>query len=132
MNHHELSFGFQAERLKTEIESLSSTNGPKMMLRVATPYAGFEKKYQLANFREPALLKVTEDNGQSWMAAYIAVLPHAWAALSDEAGKFTINGVPKGTYKLYAWHEVLGTLVREVKAAGDQKVTVDFEFSTGR
>jgi hypothetical protein len=37
--------------------------------------------------------------------------------------------VPAGTHKLYAWHEVLGTLVREVKVIGDRPTTANFEFS---
>ena len=111
------------------IDSMSGTNGPKMLLNVATPYAGFEKKYQLANFREPTLLKAVGGNGHDWMAAYVAVMPHPWAALTDENGNFTLHGVPAGTHKLYAWHEVLGTLVREVKVTGDRPTTANFEFS---
>jgi|GEM_PF-581938 len=112
------------------IDSMSGTNGPKVLLNVATPYAGFEKKYQLANFREPTLLKAVGGNGHDWMAAYIAVMPHPWAALTDENGNFTLRGVPAGTHKLYAWHEVLGTLVREVKVIGDRPTTANFEFSS--
>ena len=70
------------------IDSMSSTNGQRMLLKAATPYAGYEKVYQLANFREPTLLQVTSANGHEWMAAYIAVLPHPWAALTDENGRF--------------------------------------------
>lgn len=110
------------------IDSLSATNQPKTLLTVATPYAGFEKKYQLANFREPTLLRVGCGNGHKWMAAYIAVMPHPWAALSDANGKFTLRDLPAGTHKLYAWHEVLGTLTREVKVPGGRTVTVDLEF----
>jgi hypothetical protein len=64
------------------------------------------------------------------MAAYIAVMPHPWAALTDENGNFTLRGVPAGTHKLYVWHEVLGTLVREVKVIGDRPNTANFEFSS--
>ena len=63
------------------------------------------------------------------MAAYVAVLPHPWAALTDETGRFTLRSVPAGTYKVYAWHEVLGTLTREVKLNGNHTATVDFEFA---
>ena len=41
------------------IDLMSSTNEQRMILRAATPYAGFEKVYHLANFREPTLLQVT-------------------------------------------------------------------------
>ena len=112
------------------IDSMSSTNGQRMLLKAATPYAGYEKVYQLANFREPTLLQVTSGNGHEWMAAYIAVLPHPWAALTDENGRFTLRNVPAGMHKIYVWHEVLGTMAREVRVNGDGTTTVDFQFST--
>lgn len=114
-----------------QIDALNRTNGPQTLLQAATPYAGYEKKFQLANFREPALLKATGRNGHDWMAAFIAILPHPWAVLTDEAGRFTLKAVPAGTHKLYAWHEVLGTQTRDVKVVHSQTATVTFEFKTG-
>jgi hypothetical protein len=111
------------------IDSMSGTNGQRTLLKAATPYAGYEKTYHLANFREPTLLQVTSGNGQEWMAAYIAVLPHPWAALTDENGRFTLRNVPAGAQKVYAWHEVLGVSTREVKLNGNRSATVDFEFT---
>lgn len=112
------------------IDLMSSTNGPRTLLKAATPYTGFEKLYQLANFREPTLLQVTSGNGHEWMAAYIAVLPHPWAALTDENGRFTLHNVPAGTHRIYAWHETLGTLVHDVHVNGEGSTTTDFQFST--
>jgi len=112
------------------IDSMSSTNGERMLLKAATPYAGYEKIYQLANFREPTLLQVTSANGHEWMAAYIAVLPHPWAALTDENGRFMLHNVPVGTHKIYVWHEALGTMVREVRVSNEGSTMVDFQFST--
>lgn len=114
------------------LDALSGTNQPSVFLNVATPFAGFEKSFPLAGFTEPTLLRAMNSNGHEWMAAYIAVLPHPWAALTDENGRFTIRGAPKGAYKLYAWHEVLGTIVRDVKVTGGQNTVMDLEFSTGR
>jgi hypothetical protein len=112
------------------IDSMSSTNGQRLLLKAATPYAGFEKTYQLANFREPTLLQVTSGNGHEWMAAYIAVLPHPWAALTDENGRFTLRNVPVGIHKIYVWHEALGTMARDVRINGEGSTTADFQFST--
>jgi hypothetical protein len=111
------------------IDLMSSTNGERMLLKAATPYAGYEKIYQLANFREPTLLQVTSANGHEWMAAYIAVLPHPWAALTDENGRFTLHNVPVGTHKIYVWHEALGTMAREVRVNNEGSTTADFQFS---
>ena len=114
------------------IDLMSSTNGSRTLLKTATPYAGYEKIYQVANFHEPTLLQVTSGNGHEWMAAYIAVLPHPWAALTDENGRFTLHNVPAGARKIYAWHEALGTLVHEIHLNGEGNTTADFQFSTAR
>ena len=111
------------------IDSMSGTNATRTLLKVATPYAGYGKIYRLANFREPTLLQVTSANNYEWMAAYIAVMPHPWAALTDENGRFTLSNVPAGPHKIYAWHEVLGTLAHEVRINGGRTVAVDFEFA---
>ncbi|MGD1018124.1 MAG: hypothetical protein ABSA12_02275 [Verrucomicrobiia bacterium] len=112
------------------IDSMSGTNGQRTLLEAATPYAGFEKTYQLANFREPTLLHVASANGHEWMNAYIAVLPHPWAVLTDENGHFVLHHVPPGTQKIYAWHEVLGVLTEEVRLNGNRSAVVDFDFVT--
>jgi hypothetical protein len=114
------------------IDMMSGTNGPTKLLNVATPFAGYEKTFKLANFREPTLLKATCGNGHGWMVAYLAVMPHASAALTDENGQFTLAGVPSGAYKLYAWHEVLGTLARDVKVSNGRMTSVDLEFDSNR
>jgi hypothetical protein len=112
------------------IDMMSGTNVPTRLLNVATPYAGYEKTFKLANFREPTLLKAACGNGHGWMVAYLAVMPHASAALTDENGRFMLAGVPTGAYKLYAWHEVLGTLVRDVKVSRGRVTSVDLEFGS--
>jgi hypothetical protein len=112
------------------IDSMSGTNAAKTLLEVATPYAGYGKVYRLANFREPTLLQVTSANNYEWMAAYIAVMPHPWAALTDENGRFTLHDVPAGRHKIYAWHEALGTRTREFHVSGGRDAVVDFEFTT--
>jgi len=114
------------------IDSLNGTNGPTTLLHVATPYAGYEKKFQLPNFKEPTLLKATDSNGHGWMTAYLAIMPGWPAMLTDVNGRFTLAGIPSGAYKLYAWHEVLGTLARDVKVSGGRVTSVDLEFGSNR
>jgi len=114
------------------IDSLSNTNAPTTLLNVATPYAGYEKRFKLANFKEPTLLKATCSNGHSWMVAYLAVMPHTPAALTDMNGRFTLAGLHAGAYKLYAWHEMLGTLVRDVKVSDGHVTSIDLEFGVNR
>jgi hypothetical protein len=96
-----------------QVDALSLTNAVRWWTQ-AMPYAGFRKAFALEGFRDITLLRVSGGNGEA-MVAYIAVLPHAWGAVTDENGRFALGGVPAGACKLYVWHETLGTLVREVR-----------------
>lgn len=111
------------------VEAAKGTNAPTTLLDVATPYAGYEKRFTLANFREPTLLRATCGNGHVWMSAFIAVMPHPWAALTGDNGEFTLGRLPAGNYRLYAWHEVLGTLARDVQVTTNRATTVELEFT---
>lgn len=42
---------------------------------------------------------------QPWNRGFIAVFDHPYFAVADASGKFTIDGLPPGTYTVKAWHE---------------------------
>ncbi len=44
-----------------------------------------------------------------WMKAWIAYIPHPYFVVTDENGKYTIENVPPGTYKLGYWQEACGS-----------------------
>ncbi len=67
-----------------------------------------------------------------WMKAWIAYIPHPYFAVTDENGKYTLENVPPGTYKLAYWQEACGTNKAEpvsvtVEAGGT--VTQDFTLA---
>jgi hypothetical protein len=63
-----------------------------------------------------------------WMNAYIGVLDHPFHAVTDQSGRFSLPGVPPGTYTITAWHEKLGTREQQV-TVGERDVTnVEFTF----
>jgi plastocyanin len=63
-----------------------------------------------------------------WMQAYIRVDAHPFHAVTDVNGKFSIAGIPVGTYKLKVWHETFGVQDREVtlKEGEVQKLEVKY------
>ncbi len=63
------------------------------------------------------------------MHAWLYVSEHPYADVTGEDGAFSIGDVPPGTYKVVAWHEVLGTQEKEVTVKEKGLVNVSFEFS---
>jgi len=60
-----------------------------------------------------------------WMGAWIAVFDHPYFAVTDVDGKFTIDGLPAGTYEVVAWHEKLPSQTSKVTVA-DGAAKADF------
>ncbi len=63
------------------------------------------------------------------MGAYVAVFNNPFFDVTTEDGKFTIEGLPAGTYEIEAWHEKLGTSSSKVTIKGDETQPADFSFS---
>jgi plastocyanin len=68
-------------------------------------------------------------NVHPWMKAYIHVSDHPYFAVTGTDGKFTLKGLPAGTYEIEAWHEKAGTKTATVTVAASGAVTQDFTFS---
>jgi hypothetical protein len=111
-----------------QVEVLNATNTPRRISTEAMPYAGYEKKIPLETSRTPFVVRVTTGNSEEGAAAYVAVLPHPWGAVSDAQGRFVIEGVPAGAFKLLAWHETLGGRAREVRVTSGRTTDVSMDY----
>ncbi len=49
-----------------------------------------------------------------WMQAYVLTLDHPFAAVTDEEGRFTLNGLPPGDHEFRVWHERAGYLEKKL------------------
>ena len=67
-------------------------------------------------------------NIHPWMQGYFVVVQNAYFAISDENGRFSLQNLPSGHYVLTAWHETLGTQIREITIPGDETKSLDFVF----
>ncbi|NTU68196.1 MAG: methylamine utilization protein [Chlorobiaceae bacterium] len=74
------------------------------------------KKFNLGTYTPGMSKAVTFDkpcvvnllcNVHSEMSSYVVVIDSNYYAVSDASGKFTITGVPAGTYEVDAWSEKL-------------------------
>lgn len=65
-----------------------------------------------------------------WMRAWVYVLPHSFAAVTDAQGRFKIDGVPAGKYTLQFAHPDTGLRdTRQVEVTAGKTATVDLEWS---
>jgi hypothetical protein len=60
------------------------------------------------------------------MNAYVGVLDHPYFAVTGPDGKFTLTGLPPGTYTVEAWHEKLGATTQSVTLAAKETKDVSF------
>ena len=65
-------------------------------------------------------LVVVRDADHPWPTAYLAVFDHPYYAVTAPNGRFTIDGVPAGRYRMKVWHErtKLAEQIVEVDASG--------------
>ena len=64
-----------------------------------------------------------------WMSAYLAVFTHPFYSVTNTDGKFTISGLPPGTYEITAWHERLGTQTASITVGASDTKTQNFKFT---
>ncbi len=79
--------------------------------------------------RRPGLIGVKCDK-HGWMQAYIRVDAHPFHAVTDADGKFTIAGVPVGTYKIKAWHEKFYDQEVEVTVKENEATALELKYPT--
>jgi len=63
-----------------------------------------------------------------WMNSYAKVMSHPYFSVTGPDGKFTLKGLPAGTYQIEAWHEKLGTMTQSVTVGANESKTADFIF----
>lgn len=64
------------------------------------------------------VVRIDCDVLHTWMSAAIVVADTPYFALTDEAGRFKIDGLPTGVYDMEIWHERLGTKSTKLAIAG--------------
>lgn len=71
----------------------------------------------------PEIIKVQCDI-HKWMAGWIVVAENPYYAVTDANGRFTLTGVPPGTYTLEFWQETLGLVNKTVTVKANETVHV--------
>lgn len=81
----------------------------------------------------PELMIPVRCNNHPWMEAFVNVVSNPFYAVSGDGGKFTIKGVPPGTYTIVTDHEKLGQKTATVTVEPHKTATVDvtYQMPTG-
>jgi plastocyanin len=64
----------------------------------------------------------------SHMSAYIFVFSHPFFAVTDDEGRYSIPGVPAGTYSVAVWNEMGQAQPRRVTVVQGEAVEADFKI----
>lgn len=81
-------------------------------------------------FERPGIVPVSCDI-HSHMSAYILVFNHPFFAVTDDDGRYTISGIPSGTYTLVVWSEIGRPAPRKVTVIDGEAVEANFQVGRG-
>lgn len=81
-------------------------------------------------FDRPGIVPVSCDI-HSHMSAYILVFIHPFFAVTDDEGRYSIAGVPGGTYTLTVWSEIGRPAPRKVTVGDGETVEANFQVGRG-
>lgn len=76
-------------------------------------------------FTRPGLVKVY-CHLHSQMSASIMVFDHPHFTIPEDDGRFTLDDVPAGEYRLSAWHERIGESSRNIVVEAGRAATIEF------
>ena len=74
-------------------------------------------------------IRIDCDVLHTWMSAVIIVTRTPYVAVSDEHGKFVVDGLPAGSYEVEIWHEKLGMKWMKLVVPDDRSISLDVVFA---
>ncbi len=80
-------------------------------------------------FRDPEEMLPVRCNNHPWMNAFVNVSPNSFFAVTGADGRFTIPGLPAGTYTLEVVQEKLGRREVPVTVTAQQATPVNIAFT---
>jgi len=79
-------------------------------------------------FTTPEVMVPFKCDVHGWMNAYVGVVDNPYFAVTGADGKFSIKGLPPGTYTIEAWHEKGGTQTAQVTIGAKETKDANFTF----
>ena len=108
-----------SDRLMHNVRSGGKENPP---FNRAQPHA----RTIAVGFKHPEVMRVDCDL-HSWMRGWVVVADHPFYTVTNDAGEFALENVPRGKYTLQVWHDSLGITTQEV-TVGDDGTSVNLRM----
>jgi len=86
-----------------------------------------DETFTKKTLKKPGVVAITCDR-HDFMENWLYVADSPYFAISDERGQFNIDGIPPGTYKMIAWHPVLGTQEQNVTITPQETMRLNLKF----
>jgi hypothetical protein len=75
------------------------------------------------------VIRIDCDVLHTWMSAVIIVTRTPYFAVSDENGKFVVDQLPAGPYRVEIWHEKLGMKSVRMAVGGEKFLSLDVVYA---
>ena len=107
------------------LHNVRAQSGEVKLMNYAMPIPGHVVPTKL---KKDGIFRVSCDV-HPWMRAWLLVLPTRAYAVTDETGKYRVEGVPAGKHRVKIWHERLGEREAEVDVPANGTATHDVQFT---
>lgn len=84
---------------------------------------------RIVKFERPEVAVRVGCDVHPWMVAYVAVLPHPYAAVTRRGEDVRFAPLPPGRYTIAVWHEKLGTQKQSVQLEPNAEASLEFSFA---
>ena len=98
------------------------------MFNLPLPDKGMTIKKPVILRKKESVMKLECDQ-HNYMNAWFYPVENPYYAVVGEDGSFTIDGIPPGTYEVYAWHPILGKQEQKITFTAGGKGSANFAFA---
>jgi hypothetical protein len=80
------------------------------------------------SFSQPELMIPVKCNQHPWMYMYLSVMANPYFAITDKDGKFSLRGLPPGTYTIAAVQEKYGEKTQTITIGPREDKNLNFSY----